>query len=109
MPVPTLTKNIIPSGVTLRPIGDHLIVAPVVEPDTTASGLYIPETTLKPTMKAIVVGMGPGLPGKKGIIKPIPVNMYDVILIGSMVGTEVKVDGDTLLIIREDDIIAVVE
>lgn len=102
-------KNEFEAGVVLRPVGDHLIVIPYADPETTQSGLFIAETTLKPIRKALVVGVGSGLPNEKGVREPIPVQMYDKVLIGQLVGTEVKVDGQVVLIIRLDDIIAVFE
>lgn len=98
-------------GVILRPVGDHLIVMPITESevDVTPSGLFIPETIFKPTRRARVVGIGPGMTDGKGNMVPMGVEMYEEVLIGSLVGTEVKVDGQVVLIIRIDDVAAVIE
>jgi chaperonin GroES len=97
------------SGIVLRPVGDHLIVIPIPEPEVTPSGLYIPETTTKPLRRARVVGIGPGMTDGKGNLVPMGVEMYEEVMIGGWVGTEVKVDGMVVLIIRIDDVAAVVE
>ena len=95
-------------GVTLNPMGDHIIVIPIPESETTPSGLYIPETIHKMVRKALVVGVGPGLYDGKGHRVPLGLMVDDVVLIGGWAGTEIKVDGQTILIIRIDDVAAIV-
>ena len=96
-------------GVVLHPKGDHLIVMPIPDPEVTPSGLFIPETSQKPLRRARVVGVGPGLVNDKGHLIPMGVEMYEEVLIGGWVGTEVRVDGQVVLIIRIDDVAAIVE
>lgn len=96
-------------GVVLRPTTDHIIVIPLPDPETTKSGLYIPESNTKALRKARVVGIGPGMTNGKGHLIPMGIEMYDIVLIGGWVGTEVKVDGQIILIIRLDDVAAIVD
>ena len=102
-------KNEFEAGVVLRPVGDHLIVIPYADPKQPNRVYLLQKLHFKPIRKALVVGVGSGLPNEKGVREPIPVQMYDKVLIGQLVGTEVKVDGQVVLIIRLDDIIAVFE
>src|ERR1700738_5700576 len=93
----------------IRPLHDRLIVKREAEERKSAGGIVIPDTaTEKPTFgKVIAVGKGKSL--EHGEIRPLDVKVGDKILFGKYSGTEVKMDGDELVVMREEDIMAIVE
>ena len=93
----------------LRPLGDRLVVKPVEKEATTASGIVLPESAKEKPQEAHVLAVGPGNLNDKGERQPLDVSVDDVVLYAKYAGTEVKVDDDKLLILRESDILAVVE
>jgi chaperonin GroES len=93
----------------LRPLQDRIIVKRVEEETKTAGGLFIPETAKEKPQRGKIVAVGNGKKTEDGKVLPLDVKVGDVVLFGKYAGTEVKVDGDDLLMMREDDILAVVE
>jgi len=93
----------------LRPLQDRIIVKRVEEETKTAGGLFIPETAKEKPQRGKVVAAGNGKKTEDGKILPLDVKVGDVVLFGKYAGTEVKVDGEEYLMMREDDILAVVE
>ena len=93
----------------LRPLGDRLVVKPVEKEATTASGIVLPESAKEKPQEAQVLAVGPGNLNDKGERQPLDVSVDDIVLYAKYAGTEVKVDDDKLLILRESDILAVVE
>jgi chaperonin GroES len=94
----------------LKPLGDRLIVKAVEEEETTASGIVLPETAKEKPQKGEVLAVGDGAwdeDGEKRI--PLDVAKGDVVLYSKYGGTEVKVDGEDLLVLRESDVLAKVE
>ena len=94
----------------LKPLGDRLIVKAVEEEETTASGIVLPETAKEKPQKGEVLAVGDGNwdeDGKKRI--PLDVAKGDVVLYSKYGGTEVKVDGEDLLVLRESDVLAKVQ
>jgi chaperonin GroES len=94
----------------LKPLGDRLIVKAVEEEETTASGIVLPETAKEKPQKGEVLAVGDGAwdeDGEKRI--PLDVAEGDVVLYSKYGGTEVKVDGEDLLVLRESDVLAKVE
>ena len=94
----------------LKPLGDRLIVKAVEEEETTASGIVLPETAKEKPQKGEVLAVGDGNwdeDGKKRI--PLDVAAGDVVLYSKYGGTEVKVDGEDLLVLRESDVLAKVQ
>ena len=94
----------------LKPIGDRLIVRAVEEEETTASGIVLPETAKEKPQKGEVLAVGDGAwdeDGEKRI--PLDVAKGDTVLYSKYGGTEVKVDGEDLLVLRESDVLAKVE
>ena len=90
-----------------RPLQDRVVVKRVEEESKTAGGIIIPDTAKEKPQEAEVVAVGPGqLDGGDRV--PLEVKAGDKVLIGKYSGTEVKVDGDEYLIMREDDILAIV-
>ena len=93
----------------IRPLHDRVIVRRKEEERTTAGGIVIPDTaTEKPSMGEILA-VGNGKITDSGDVRALEVKAGDIVYFGKYSGTEVKVDGEELLIMREDDIIAVVE
>ena len=93
----------------IRPLHDRLIVKREAEERKSAGGIVIPDTaTEKPTFgKVIAVGKGKSL--ENGEIRPLDVKVGDKILFGKYSGTEVKVDGEELVVMREEDVMAIVD
>jgi chaperonin GroES len=91
----------------LKPLGDRLIVKPIEEEETTASGIVLPETAKEKPQKGRVVAVGDGKwdeDGEKRI--PLDVAEGDEVLYSKYGGTEVTVEGDELLVLRESDVLA---
>ena len=92
-----------------RPLGDRVLVKRVEEEEKTKGGIIIPDTAQEKPQEGEVVAVGPGARDEDGeYIKP-DVQVGDRILFGKWSGTEVKVDGDELLIMKESDIMGVIE
>jgi chaperonin GroES len=91
----------------LKPLGDRLIVKAIEEEETTASGIVLPDTAKEKPQKGTVVAVGDGAwddEGEKRI--PLDVAEGDEVLYSKYGGTEIKVDGDDLLVLRESDVLA---
>jgi chaperonin GroES len=94
----------------LKPLGDRLIIRALDEEETTASGLVLPDTAKEKPQKGEVIAVGDGAwdeDGEKRI--PLDVAEGDTVLYSKYGGTEVKVDGEDLLVLRESDVLAKVE
>jgi chaperonin GroES len=93
----------------LKPLGDRVVVDPIEGDDMTASGLVLPETAKEKPQKGTIVAVGPGARDDDGLRLALDVNVGDVVLYAKYAGTEFKVDGNKLLILRESDLLAIVE
>ena len=93
----------------LKPLGDRLIVKAIEEEETTASGIVLPETAKEKPQRGEVLAVGEGARDDKGERIPLDVAKGDTVLYSKYGGTEVKVDGDDLLVMRESDVLAKVE
>ncbi len=93
----------------LRPMQDRIIVKRVEEETKTAGGIFIPETAKEKPMEGEVVAVGNGKRTEDGKVLPLDVKVGDKVLFGKYSGTEIKVDGQDYLIMREDDILGVIE
>ncbi len=93
----------------LKPLGDRLIVKPVEEEETTASGLVLPETAKEKPQKGTVVAAGDGAIAEDGTRPPLDVAEGDEVLYSKYGGTEITVEGDELLVPRESDVLAKVQ
>ena len=91
-----------------RPLHDRVVVRRVEEDTKTKGGIIIPDTAQEKPMQGEVIAVGPGGRDENGKLIPIDVKAGDIILFGKWSGTEVKIDGEDLLIIQEDDIIGVI-
>jgi chaperonin GroES len=94
---------------TLRPLHDRVVVKRLDNERTTASGIVIPENAAEKPDQGEVVAIGNGKILEDGKTKPVDVKVGEKILFGKYSGQTVKVDGDELLVLREDDIMAVIE
>jgi chaperonin GroES len=97
------------SGMALRPLQDRLLVKRLEEGEQVQGGIIIPDTAKEKPQQAKVLAVGPGRVTEDGKLQPIEVKVGDTVVFGKYSGTEVKVDGDDLLIIREDDVLGVLE
>jgi len=92
----------------LRPLADRVIIEPSEGDEKTASGILLPETAKEKPQQGKILAAGPGRRDDDGKIIPMDVKVDDVVLYAKYAGTEVKVDGKKLLILKEADILAVV-
>ena len=92
-----------------RPLHDRVVVRRVDAEEKTAGGIIIPDTAKEKPMQGEIIAAGPGARDEQGKLVPLDVQAGDQILFGKWSGTEVKVDGEDLLIMKEDDIMGVVE
>jgi len=93
----------------IRPLQDRVIVRRVKEEEKTKGGLYIPDTAKEKPIEAIVLAVGNGKVLEDGSVRALDVKKGDKILIGKYSGSEVKIDGEEHIILREDDVLAVLE
>ena len=93
----------------IRPLQDRLIVERLEGEDKTASGLYIPDTAKEKPQSGRVVAVGKGRVLEDGSVRPLDLREGDRILFGKYSGTEIKIDGNEYLIMREDDVLGVLE
>ena len=92
-----------------RPLRDRVVVRRIEEDMKTAGGIIIPDTAQEKPMEGEVVAAGPGGRNESGRIVPLDVKRGDRVLFGKWSGTEVKIDGKDLLIMKESDILGVIE
>ena len=93
----------------IRPLQDRVIVKRLEEEQKTAGGIIIPDTAKEKPQKGEIVAAGPGKKTEDGKLQPLDVKAGDKVLFSKYAGTEVKVDGEELLMMREDDIMGVIE
>ena len=93
----------------LRPLHDRVIIKRLEAETKTAGGIVIPDSAAEKPIKGEVIAAGTGKILEDGKVRPIAVKVGDIVLFGKYSGTEVKVDGEELLVMREEDIVAVVE
>jgi chaperonin GroES len=92
-----------------RPLGDRVLVRRVEEEEKTKGGIIIPDTAKEKPQEGEVLAVGPGARDDSGKIQPLDVSVGDRILFGKWSGTEVKLDGEDLIIMKESDILGVLE
>jgi len=95
------------SSLKLRPVGDRIWVEPIEQEETTASGIILPETAKEKPMEGKVLAVGPGARNDKGERQALDVKVGDQVLFGKYSGTEIKLDGEDVLIMKEEDILGV--
>ena len=92
-----------------RPLHDRVLIRRVEGEEKTAGGIIIPDTAKEKPMEGEVVAAGPGARGDDGKLQPMDVKAGDRVLFGKWSGTEVKLDGEELIIMKESDIMGVIE
>ncbi|MDD3819091.1 MAG: co-chaperone GroES [Actinomycetota bacterium] len=92
-----------------KPLADRLLVKPNPSEEKTKSGIVLPDTAKEKPQEGKVIAAGPGARDEKGNRIPMEVKVGDVVLYSKYSGTEVKIDGEEHLIIRESDVLAIVE
>ena len=94
---------------TIRPLHDRILVKREQEQERTAGGLYIPDTAKEKPIQARVVAVGHGKLLEDGTVRALEVKAGDLVLFGKYSGSEVKLDGEEHLILREDDVLAILD
>ena len=92
-----------------RPLGDRVLVKRVEEEEKTKGGIIIPDTAKEKPQEGEIIAVGPGARDDNGKIQPLDVKAGDKILFGKWSGTEIKIDGQDLLIMKESDVLGVVD
>ena len=93
----------------LRPLHDRVVIRRTEEERKSSGGIVIPDTATEKPSKGEVIAVGKGKLLENGEIRPLDLKKGDKILFGKYSGTEVKIDGEDLLVMREDDVMAVIE
>jgi chaperonin GroES len=93
----------------IRPLHDRLLVKRLEEEQTSPGGILIPDSAKEKPIKGEVLGVGTGKPLDNGTVRALAVKVGDKVLFGKYAGNEIKIDGIEYLILREDDVIAVLE
>lgn len=93
----------------IRPLHDRIVVRRKEEDETTAGGIVIPDNAKEKPARGEVLAVGPGKVLDNGDNRALSLNVGDVVLFGKYAGTEVSSEGEDLLVMREDDVLAVVE
>jgi chaperonin GroES len=91
----------------IRPLGDRVVVKRIKEEEKTKGGIIIPDSAKEKPVEALVIAVGNGKTLKDGKVHPLDVKAGDRVLFGKYSGTEVKLDGEEHVILREDDLLAV--
>ncbi len=92
-----------------RPLHDRVVVRRIEESERSSGGIIIPDTAQEKPMQGEILAVGSGARDEKGKLTPLDVNKGDHVLFGKWSGTEVKIDGEELLIMKESDIMGVIE
>ncbi len=96
-------------ALNLKPLGDRVVVEPIEQDEMTASGLILPETAKEKPQKGTILAAGPGARDEDGKRVGLDVSTGDIVLFAKYAGTEFKVDSKKLLILKESDLLAIVE
>ena len=96
-------------AISLKPLGNRVVVKPIEEEEITAGGIVLPETAKEKPQKGDVLAVGDGERDDSGKRIPMDVSVGDTVLFAKYAGTEIKVESDKLLILRETDLLAIVE
>ena len=96
-------------SINLKPLGDRVVVEPIEQEEMTPSGIVLPETAKEKPQKGTVLSVGPGGRDEEGRRIALDVSVGNIVLFAKYAGTEFKVDGRKLLILKESDLLAIVE
>lgn len=95
-------------AMSLKPLGNRVVIEPIEQEEVTAGGIVLPETAKEKPQKGKVLSVGPGDRDEDGKRIPMDVSEGDTVLFAKYAGTEIKLDGKKLLILRETDLLAIV-
>jgi len=93
----------------IQPLGDRIVVKPLTAEEKTKGGIVLPETAKEKPQEGKVVAVGKGKVLESGKVEPVEVKAGDVVLYGKYSGTEITKDGEEYLIVREEDILAIIK
>lgn len=92
-----------------RPLHDRVLIKRIEQEDTTRGGIIIPDTAKEKPMQGEVIAAGPGAKTEDGSVTPLDVKKGDRVLYGKFAGTEINIDGEDYLVLRESDIMGILE
>ena len=95
-------------AISLKPLGNRVVVEPLEQEEVTAGGIYVPETAKEKPQQGTVLSVGPGERDEDGDYIAMDVKVGDKVLFAKYSGTEMKLDGKKLLVLRESDLLAIV-
>ena len=93
----------------IRPLHDRVIVRRMEEETTSAGGIVIPDSATEKPMRGEIIATGPGKANEAGAVQALDVKVGDTVLFGKYSGTEIKIDGEEVVVMREEDIMGVIE
>jgi len=93
----------------LKPLGDRVVVKTLEAETVSAGGIYLPATAQEKPQQAEVIAVGPGKTLDNGNLVPVEIKVGDKVVYGKYSGTEIKVDGEDVVVLRQDDILGIVE
>jgi len=93
----------------IRPLHDRVVIKRMEEERTSAGGIVIPDSATEKPVRGEVISVGKGKIAENGDVRPLDVKAGDSVLFGKYSGTEIKIDGEDLLVMREDDIMGIFE
>ena len=96
-------------AISLKPLGNRVVIEPIEQEEVTTGGIVLPETAKEKPQKGKVLAVGPGERNDKGERIALDVSEGDTVLFAKYAGTEIKSDGQKLLILRESDLLAIVQ
>jgi chaperonin GroES len=96
-------------SLSIKPLGDRLVVKPIEQEEITAGGIVLPDTAKEKPQKGEVLAAGPGNRNDAGERVEMDVKVGDKVLYAKYAGTEIKLEGDKVLVLRESDILAIIE
>jgi chaperonin GroES len=95
-------------SINLKPLGGRVVIEPIEAEDITTGGIFLPETAKEKPQKGTVLSVGPGERDDKGKYIPMDVKASDIVLFNKYAGTEIKIDGKKIIILRENEILAII-
>jgi chaperonin GroES len=95
--------------VNFRPLQDRVLIRRIEQEEKTIGGIIIPDTAKEKPMEGEVIAAGPGIRGDDGKLHPLDLKVGDRVLFGKWSGTEIKIDGEDLVVMKESDVMGVVE
>jgi chaperonin GroES len=104
-----VTKTATPKATKVRPLADRVVIRANEREEMTVSGIVLPDTAKEKPQEGTVIAAGPGRLNEKGTRVPLEVSVGNVVLYAKYAGTEVKIDGEDLLILKESDVLAIVK